>query len=93
MENGKAGMTGKHTPGPWEVIITGRDCADVRGSRGQEIAFRVYEPNAHLIALAPEMAGYLSRMRCVYKAPEVSDEACGHCIVCRAKTVVDGGIQ
>ena len=77
----------KHTPGPWEVIITGKDCADVRGVKGQEIAQRIYEPNAHLIALAPEMAEYLARMKCCYKAPEVAGEVCGHCIVCRAKLV------
>lgn len=42
-------------------------------------------PDAQLIALAPEMARLVSEMRCLYKAPEVANEMCGHCTVCKVK--------
>jgi hypothetical protein len=41
-----------YTETPWEYIITGRDEAKICGSRGQEIAFRLYEPNAEFIVRA-----------------------------------------
>ena len=85
----------EHTPGPWDVsVIDGRP---VVGPKGEAKFFTVAhisggdgknrEANARLIALAPAMAMYLSRMRCCYKAPEVADEMCGHCIVCQAKKI------
>jgi len=75
----------QRTPGPWrfvgEGILQGADDKEI------DLARLFDEPDARLIAMAPEMAWYLAQMKCCYKAPEVADETCGHCIVCRAKAV------
>ena len=87
----------KHTPGPWiiEPRVHAEMFASVMGSDGHLIVnlgdggngIERQTANAALIAMAPEMAEFLSRMRCNYKAPEVANEVCGHCIVCRAKKI------
>ncbi len=53
----------KPTPGPWEVIIVGTNCADVRNNRGAEVCQKVWEPNAYLIAAAPEMLSEIDLTR------------------------------
>jgi hypothetical protein len=42
----------KPTPTPWEYIITGENEAKICGPTGQEVAFRIYLPNAELIVRA-----------------------------------------
>jgi hypothetical protein len=83
-------ITMKHTPGPWDVDKTAIIGVGpwVIGRDGYVIGTTRLEADARLIAMAPEMAEYLSRMKCCYKAPEVAHEICGHCIVCRAKGIV-----
>jgi 7-cyano-7-deazaguanine synthase in queuosine biosynthesis len=85
-----------YTQGPWRLGEWKGHKVEVNGPGWDSLAC-VYrgsqdpkqrvagEHNAAIIALAPEMAEFLSRMRCCYKAPEVADEMCGHCIVCKAK--------
>lgn len=96
-------MNVKHTPGPWVfsdalgaqnlgIYPSYPDGHQLRGTIcGNGIALMTADANgranARLIAMAPEMAAFLSRMKCCYKAPEVADETCGYCIVCRAKKI------
>lgn len=64
----------KFTPGPWEVITTGRNCPEIKAGE-KSIALvneglNIWRTNAQLIAAAPELYECLDRLLSVVTALE-----------------------
>lgn len=83
----------KRTPGPWLVIEEAqrKNASQIRGAKGEEIAFNVYTPNAHLMAAAPDLLKILKEivgdadLRELMKEPDCGD--CGSTLE-RAKETI-----
>lgn len=70
-----------------------------RALAGAERSAHAYDSSSSLVAelarereksraLLAALKGLLEGRRCAYKAPEVADEACGHCAVCEARAAI-----